>query len=430
MKKFKVFKMVFALLLGFSTMLPITKVNAEEPNNELGDGVYTVKANVWHATNDAASMSSAVLKEEAKLVVKNGEYKIYLTFQTMSMGSIKADLDKLTVHPSLDDANNKNNAIEGTVESERVVDGVNKPEVVSFTLLEPASVYTYVRLYYMGNDGSTARIKINYDGLIKTIDTASLTSKIADAKAIKADKYTEESYATLQTAITAAEAVLSSKDATQEQVNEQVTALEKAISNLVLMDNGEDDTLKDGIYEVPVALWNATLDKPSMAAAGVNSTARIIVKDGMAKMYIYTQLMKFGTITATLQELKIVTLTRTTTVADIETRDASGNPTSFSFVLPHFEQYIDVLVNPHVDIMGNQDIAARLKVDYDNMKVVNDATDVSKAPSTSNTTTPTTTTPPTQTVPTADTVSTAPYIMLGLLVVVVGIFTKKNRVYE
>lgn len=157
--------------------------------------------------------------------------------------------------------------------------------------------------------------------------------------------------------------------------------------------------LADGVYEAPVALWHASEDQASMAASAVLPTARIVVSDGEATMYIYTQEMQFGTITASLQELKIVSLARSYTNAVVETKDADGNPTSFSFVLPHMNEYLDVLVNPQVALMGNQDIAARLKIDYTAMEKVSDDTDLSVAPgtasnntdntgNTSNTTTP------------------------------------------
>ena len=76
----------------------------------------------------------------------------------------------------------------------------------------------------------------------------------------------------------------------------------------------DKDNLKDGIYEVPVWLWHATKDQASMAAQSLNSTARIVVKNGVKTMYIYTKSMTYGNIEASLQELKVA--------------DANGNYTS------------------------------------------------------------------------------------------------------
>ena len=48
----------------------------------------------------------------------------------------------------------------------------------------------------------------------------------------------------------------------------------------------DKDNLKDGTYEVSVALWNETKDEASMAASTIGDTATIEVKDGTASMTI------------------------------------------------------------------------------------------------------------------------------------------------
>ena len=134
----------------------------------------------------------------------------------------------------------------------------------------------------------------------------------------------------------------------------------------------DKDHLKDGIYEVPVWLWHATKDQASMAAQSLNSTARIVVKNGVKTMYIYTKSMTYGSIEASLQELKVADANGNYTNATVEEKNASGNPTCFSFVLPHTQEYLNVKVNPHVAIMGHQDIEARLRIDYSALKLVSE----------------------------------------------------------
>ena len=142
-------------------------------------------------------------------------------------------------------------------------------------------------------------------------------------------------------------------------------------------ENGKLDknNLADGIYEVPVWLWHATNNTPSMAADSVNSTARIVVKGGTATMYVYTKQMTMGNITASLQEMKVADEQGNYTNASVVSKDANGNPTAFSFTLPHKNEYIKVKVNPHVAIMGNQDIDARLRVDYSGLKLISEDAD-------------------------------------------------------
>ena len=78
--------------------------------------------------------------------------------------------------------------------------------------------------------------------------------------------------------------------------------------------------------------------------------------------------MKMGSIEAYLQELKVK---YGDTYQDIQpaSYDENGNPTSFSFELPNTDEYILVKMNPHVAMMGNTDLDARIKVDYDGLKV-------------------------------------------------------------
>ena len=64
------------------------------------------------------------------------------------------------------------------------------------------------------------------------VNKEDLEQKITDAKAIKNENYTEASWNALRAAITAAEAVRDNADATQDDVDAQVTVLEEAISGL------------------------------------------------------------------------------------------------------------------------------------------------------------------------------------------------------
>ena len=153
-------------------------------------------------------------------------------------------------------------------------------------------------------------------------------------------------------------------------------------------ENEEIDinNLKDGLYELPVALWHATKDQKSMAASSVNETARILVKEGNITVYIYTMPMTFGSITASLQEMKVEQSDGTWVNAVVETKSSDGNPTCFSFSLDKLQQFINVKVNPQVEMMGNSDLDARIKFDLTSIKFVSENTDsdILTAPETTN----------------------------------------------
>lgn len=140
------------------------------------------------------------------------------------------------------------------------------------------------------------------------------------------------------------------------------------------------DQLKDGIYEVQVDLWNATSDKASMASTSVVKKARISVENGNYKMYLYTQQMTLGTISAYLQEMQTENASGGYSQASINSKDGSGNPTSFAFDMPHTGEYIKVKVNPKVEIMGNDYIDARLKLAWSTLSKVSDDTSLTDTP--------------------------------------------------
>ncbi len=206
-------------------------------------------------------------------------------------------------------------------------------------------------------------------------------------------KYTDGTVKTLENALQAV--IRGLKQNEQDKVNQMAANIEAAVKGLKKKPTSDNNTnngtnndtnsqpnlntgnttldknnLKDGIYEVPVWLWHATKNQASMAAQSLNNTARIVVKNGVKTMYIYTKSMKYGNIEASLQELKVEGADGKYISAKVEERDAAGNPVCFSFTLPHTKEYLNVKVNPHVAIMGNQDIDARFRINYSSLKQV------------------------------------------------------------
>lgn len=133
----------------------------------------------------------------------------------------------------------------------------------------------------------------------------------------------------------------------------------------------------DGTYNVDVALWNATQNATSMANGALDTKATIVVKNGVATMYINTKEMTMGTIKAWLEELYIGSINEDykANPATAYATNSDGKVTMWSFALPNEEEFFDVVVNPHVEIMGNVDIAARIKVDYETLVKVSDSFD-------------------------------------------------------
>ncbi|MDO5293898.1 MAG: NEAT domain-containing protein, partial [bacterium] len=146
-------------------------------------------------------------------------------------------------------------------------------------------------------------------------------------------------------------------------------------------DNSQ--SLKDGVYETNAYLWHATSNQASMAGSAMEEVVRVSVKNGKSTMYIYTKEMNMGTIKAFLQELKVLSTDGTYKAAKVEAYDSNKNPICFSFEIPAYTEYINVKVNPMVALMGNQDIDARIKFDYQAMKMVSGTVNLTQSPSAS-----------------------------------------------
>ena len=88
--------------------------------------------------------------------------------------------------------------------------------------------------------------------------------------------------------------------------------------------------------------------------------------------------MSFASLEAALQELYIGSTSDSNykdNMATVEARDNEGNPVLWSFALPSEEEFFNVVVNPHVAMMGNADIDARIKVDYSTLTYVSASTE-------------------------------------------------------
>lgn len=127
--------------------------------------------------------------------------------------------------------------------------------------------------------------------------------------------------------------------------------------------------LEDGVYDVKISMLKAgSSSSLSMANDALEKTAQIEMNNGVGTIYIRTKPMIVGNITASLQTLKYEDSNGNFKLADVTTKSLDGNPTGFSFELPHFDDYVNVKVNPQVAIMGNTDIDATLYIDYSTMK--------------------------------------------------------------
>lgn len=315
--------------------------------NNLANGTYDFSVKLWNASKDQESMAGAVIKS-AKLVVRNGSYIVRLTTQEMTAMGISATLDQLSIKQK----------------DETFVDATKVEDVFVFTL-PSLDDYIDVKVSYMGRT-QEARLKLGWmeESTSETVDKSTLENLIASVETLNQASYTEDSYAVFMTVLTSAKEVNADKNASADAVNAAVEKLHAAKEALVEVVS---DVLADGEYQLPVALWHATSDQASMANSALKSSAKLVVKNGEYQLYISTQPMTFGTITASLQTLKYPDAQGNYQLATVVEKDADNNPTQFVFPVYSKDEYIFVKVNPEVALMGNQDIDARIKLDWANV---------------------------------------------------------------
>ena len=122
------------------------------------------------------------------------------------------------------------------------------------------------------NDAVAAMDKIG-----KEVDKTPLTNLIAEAKelVVKTNLYTSESLADLQAAIDAAEAVMKSEDATEQDVTAAIAAIESAIETLVEIKDEEPSPTPDKAFQATDKDTNVRI----YAEAGVvDPNAKLVVK--------------------------------------------------------------------------------------------------------------------------------------------------------
>lgn len=224
---------------------------------------------------------------------------------------------------------------------------------------------------------------IDDGGNTVAVDKSALKTKLDTANTLVAqtDVYTEATISNLKSAITTAQKAYDSTSVTQIVVNAQVTALQGAIDALVKKSSEilDKDNLKDGKYNVYIALWHATSDQASMGDAAMNHTALITVKNGVYTLDFSTHPMRVGTITACLQSIQIEqpngTYVNAAITAKDNTLDDVAMPSVFSFTMPSKEEYINVKIDPKVEVMGTDPLPARLKIGWDTLtSIADDAT--------------------------------------------------------
>ena len=134
--------------------------------------------------------------------------------------------------------------------------------------------------------------------LVERADTSELNNLIQEAESMKNNGYTEDSWNQLQTVIQEAKALLENADASQSEVNNQITALQQAMDSLKKDGELDKNNLEDGVYSIYGEMVKVNRKDLSMSNDAINHTIKLTVENG--KYYLtmdfkgLSYLNKFG----------------------------------------------------------------------------------------------------------------------------------------
>lgn len=136
------------------------------------------------------------------------------------------------------------------------------------------------------------------NGLVERADTSELNNLIQEAESMKNNGYTADSWNQLQTVIQEAKALLENADASQSEVNNQITALQQAMDSLKKDGELDKNNLEDGVYSVYGEMVKVNRKDLSMSNDAINHTIKLTVENGKYYLTVdfkgLSYLNKFG----------------------------------------------------------------------------------------------------------------------------------------
>lgn len=249
------FNMIINLGLNttYADNIPIGSSSNIDYSN-LQDGKYTVYAEMIKTDHSGYSMSNNAIEHTVILEVIDGEYYITFEFKGLSIYGQFGYLSSLSYFDEGYTYSQFGTPIGDLVSAEvlstyDVVDQYNTidtpyPRELRIRLVDKATVeYTPLQVFVpimeaISNGSGTQNVLVFLDwSTLQKVDVINITELeilIVTAKSIEQGDYTDESYKTLINIIEVAEDYLNKEDATQEDIDNQIKALQTAIDNLEL----------------------------------------------------------------------------------------------------------------------------------------------------------------------------------------------------
>lgn len=138
----------------------------------------------------------------------------------------------------------------------------------------------------------------------------------------------------------------------------------------------EEINLEDGYYKIPIKLWHAMEEKPSMGNKALKQVAEIEVKNKEGYLYIGSDKMTYMNITASLINIYFQKEDGYYHKAqpgsfELEVpKEKAKRPQVFMTSLVNMDEMTKVYVDPKVEPMGDEPIRARIKLDFNNIEKI------------------------------------------------------------
>ena len=243
--------------------------------NSVQADLYQVSAAFWKADKDEVSMSNGIVKG-ARYILADGGMQLYLDVQklTISMGGneISAYMQGLQYKTAREGSSSEESYTDAEVTA---YDEDGNIAQVKLVLPENAEL-TDIMLDSGMMGTQAARLYLDLENAeVQNVDKGGLNDQILTASGYTASDYTDESFQNLQTVLQAARAIAESPIALQSEVSDQSDALAAAVKALI-----KKVAVADGNYTIPVSMWHALTEQPSMGNDAIVSSAGLTVKDG------------------------------------------------------------------------------------------------------------------------------------------------------
>ncbi len=247
------------------------------------------------------------------------------------------------------------------------------------------------------------------NALAARADTTALVALIAAAQATVNTGYSESSWNALQTAITNAQAVADNENATQEDVQAQLTALQSALDSLTT-GSLDKNNLPDGTYSVYGEMIKMNRQESSMSNDAINHYIKLTVENGqyylnmdfhglsylnrfgyLAELSYYENgyvFGEYGTISGTRTPAQVLSTQKNADGSDVIDEFNQAGGSSEGLLYPDrvkFPLVTDALADPdgyvplHVFVPVMEDISAGtgeqdvlLKLDWSTLKATTD----------------------------------------------------------